>query len=312
MCKHVTILLSTYNGELFLDEQIDSLLNQTYDDWELLIRDDGSTDNTISIIKYYADDNPKITFINENNIQNIGVVSSFIELLHYKNSDFYMFCDQDDFWKNHKIETVVNEALNCEKEEPLLIYTDLEVVDNELNQISCSMLNGKAFDKFNNLLVENTITGCTVLINQSLKSKVLKKDSEIDKLIMHDWWLGLIASAFGTVVSMDEPTILYRQHGNNAVGALSIGNKIRRFFQLKNNLNRVNKSFKQAEHLYSLYSKEMPTDKLRILEEYLLLQNTSILNKYSLMKKNDFKKNGLIKNIYFILIVCFFVNSKAS
>ena len=92
----VTILMSTYNGENFLAEQIESIQQQTYTDWTLLIRDDGSKDKTREIIKRFALEDDRITFINPNKTENLGVIKSFFTLLKYQESDYYLFSDQDD------------------------------------------------------------------------------------------------------------------------------------------------------------------------------------------------------------------------
>lgn len=98
----VVILMSTYNGEEYLESQIKSILNQTYKKWQLYIRDDGSTDNTVNIIEKYCALDPRINFYNENSRNNVGVVHSFMELLENVEADYYMFSDQDDFWLKNR------------------------------------------------------------------------------------------------------------------------------------------------------------------------------------------------------------------
>ena len=99
----IAILMSTYNGERYLREQIDSLLNQTYKDWKLYIRDDGSTDETISIIESYVNDYPDLIVLLKDDLGNLGSARSFMRILSVVDADYYMFCDQDDVWLPNKV-----------------------------------------------------------------------------------------------------------------------------------------------------------------------------------------------------------------
>ena len=109
--ENVAILMSTYNGEKYLEEQVKSIISQDYTDWHLYIRDDGSTDNTVNLIKKIARDNEKITFLNENKPKNLGVTGSFMDLLANTKAQYYMFSDQDDYWLPDKIKVTLEEML---------------------------------------------------------------------------------------------------------------------------------------------------------------------------------------------------------
>ena len=106
----VNILLSTYNGEKYVREQVESIQKQSFTDWNLLIRDDGSSDNTAEIIRSLATQDERIRFINDGNVTNVGVIRSFFELLTYEKADYYLFCDQDDYWLEDKVRAQVEEA----------------------------------------------------------------------------------------------------------------------------------------------------------------------------------------------------------
>ena len=136
----VTILLSTYNGEQFLAEQIESIQAQTYRDWQLLIRDDGSSDGTRAIIEDFCQQDDRIFFINPEAAQNLGVIKSFHSLLKYQDSDVYFFSDQDDVWLPDKLAIQLAAAENYDASVPLLVYMDLKVVDQELNVVHESMI----------------------------------------------------------------------------------------------------------------------------------------------------------------------------
>ena len=159
----IQILMSTYNGENYLREQLDSLLNQTYENIKILIRDDGSKDGTIQILKEYSEKYPnKIECIFD---ENIGVIKSFFELM--KKSDekcnYFAFCDQDDFWLKEKVEKAIEQI---KEEIPFLYCSNTILVDENLKILKIN--NEKKEIDLNNILVENCATGCTVVINNKL------------------------------------------------------------------------------------------------------------------------------------------------
>ena len=185
----VTILMSTYNGENFLAEQIESIQQQTYTDWTLLIRDDGSKDKTREIIKRFALEDDRITFINPDRTENLGVIKSFFTLLKYQESDYYLFSDQDDTWLPEKLSLQLEEANHYPSDKPLLVYTDLKVVNQDLEVLHESMIRTQS-DHANTKLVqemtENTVTGGVSLINHALAE--LWTGEEPNELLMHDWY----------------------------------------------------------------------------------------------------------------------------
>lgn len=223
----IDILLSIYNGEKYLREQIDSVLSQTYKDWRLLVRDDGSKDNSLSIIMEYINKYPqRIKLINDN-LGNVGVKRSFENLLKESTSDFFMFCDQDDVWLPNKVEDsykqMQDDIFRYGNDIPLLVHTDLDIVDDNLKSIGCSMYETlKAHPekiKSNKHLpfIAYLVTGCTMLGNRKLKDVSMPFPEDID---LHDVWIFRKAIlSEGNVSSLHEKTILYRQHQYNVRGA---------------------------------------------------------------------------------------------
>lgn len=225
-CKHsLAILLSTYNGAKYLREQLDSLLLQSYKDWELYIRDDGSTDGTLSIISEYASRYSNIHFIVDNEKQK-GPRDSFMHLLKLIDAQYYMFCDQDDIWLEDKIEKTFVKLKEVEIEKldsPILVCSDLCVVDEKLSVISNSLWDmSKVMPSilsrnYKYLSVCNFVTGCTVMINNKVKQIAFPTPKDFP---MHDYYLALCVSYKGGILSyINYPLILYRQHGNNSIGA---------------------------------------------------------------------------------------------
>lgn len=219
----ISILLSTYNSESYLKEQIESILWQTEKDWILYIRDDGSSDSTISIIEDYRNIYDNIIFIKDE-LHKLGAKNSFIKLLSEVNSAYYMFCDHDDVWLPFKIEKTLYKMKEVESkypQKPILIFTDLKVVDADLNIISNSIwkyqqTNPQHAKDIYSLSVSNPVTGCTIMINQKAKEVSLPMSQ---KSLMHDLWIALNVTHYGYTDFIDEPTVLYRQHNKNVIGA---------------------------------------------------------------------------------------------
>jgi len=206
----VNILLSTYNGERFIIEQLDSLLNQTYTNIKIYIRDDGSTDSTVNLIRTYPDHKKLITLSIGNNI---GVIPSFLQLLtdNEGTNELYAFCDQDDVWRPEKVSRAVEKIMTRSEPDKILYCSRLEYVDENLRHLGYSLLPPHA--GFSNAVVENIATGCTVIFGKKIRELVLKGTP--NDMLMHDWWAYLVASAFGDVIYDGFPSIQYRQHSNS-------------------------------------------------------------------------------------------------
>lgn len=213
MTRHsVAVLLATYNGSNYIREFLDSLVAQTYTDFKLLIRDDGSTDDTLEIVRSYL---PGIDceFIEAN--ARLGPAKSFFELLTQANDgfDFYFFADQDDYWHKSKIERAVDK-LSAEKENVALYCSRLEYVDENLVHIKYSRI--PKIVALENALVENIAIGCTIALTRSARRLIVENPPS--RIIMHDWWFYIVIVAFGKVLYDEFPSIKYRQHSNNTIG----------------------------------------------------------------------------------------------
>lgn len=252
----ISILLSAYNGELYLRDQIDSILSQTMDNWVLYIRDDGSTDATNKIIDEYVQNFPnKIKSISDK-LGNLRSAASFMQILSVVESDYYMFCDQDDVWLPFKIENTYLKIKELESNNPnksALVFTDLFVVDSNLKPINSSMWNysninpDNAKDLYKTTCL-SSVTGCTIMFNNHLKNKVLPYPKSAR---MHDWWITLNAIHYGVVDYINLPTIKYRQHNNNVLGAdqHSKNHYFKKILFLRNVIKENIKVFKMLEAL---------------------------------------------------------------
>lgn len=263
----VEILMATYNGSKYIAEQIDSILNQSYGNFHLTISDDASTDNTVEIIDSYVSTYPsKITRV-VSNMHFGNARDHFFWLMKECNEEYIMFSDQDDVWNKDKIYLSMNELLKLEenntKDTPLLVFTDQTVVDSHLNIISKSMMTYQKQDTssidYKKLLFQNIVTGCTVCTNKALIELSLKfKDSH--SIIMHDWWLAIVAFRFGEVAFINKSTMLYRQHADNSIGAQDVKSARYKIFVLKNIdilKDKIQKKKKQAELFEQVYDKDL-------------------------------------------------------
>ena len=195
--KRVNVLISTYNGELYIEDQINSILNQTYSNIKIYVRDDGSTDNTLNILKNYEADG-KIQLIKGNNK---GYGPSFLELLNIASEgDYWAFCDQDDVWRKNKIERAIVGIQKLDLNKPALYFHNYVLTDENLK-------NPKRYlNKMPKYLFSMAITQCihmgfATLINDKLRDMMLRVDG--DKLCSHDWWAELIVMEFGNVYTDD-------------------------------------------------------------------------------------------------------------
>ena len=222
----VAILLATYNGEAYLDEQLRSLVAQTYPDISIIIRDDGSSDRTPEIIDDWLARYPeKITALRNDDKQNLGLVRNFATLMEACEAAYFAFSDQDDIWIPTKIESMLDRLKAVEKKidqhVPILVHSDLRLVNALGHEIAPSFFehigaNLPADLRLEHLLFNNVVTGCALIGNRALLDAAMPFPREVE---VHDWWLALVAASCGIIETIEWPTVLYRQHGKNVIGA---------------------------------------------------------------------------------------------
>lgn len=245
----IAVLMSTYNGEKYIREQLESILQQSVimeqlAQMQVVIRDDGSKDGTIPIINTFMDGGGGVNIVLERG-GNLGVIASFFELIkNAPEADYYAFADQDDVWMPDKLESAVKllqaEEQTCGAEIPLLYCGDTNLVDGSLNLIARENKNPRP--SFGNALVENICTGCTAVINRALLEKIRINVPNPNNIIMHDWWLYLIAETYGKTIFDSEPHMNYRQHGHNEWGVKTSGWAVLKY--------RLNRLFGESGQIY--------------------------------------------------------------
>ncbi len=246
----VAVLLSTYNGDRYLVELVDSLLRQTYKGVRIVARDDGSSDRTMELLCSFVERG--VLDIIDRPDGNVGVVASFFELLSRVEADVYMFCDQDDVWLPGKVQAAVSGLESVGLGSAALYHSDLMVVSRDLRHISGSFFAAEgvrfpvAYD-LRRLLIQNCAVGCTVAFTRRLRDELLEGRGYVRTAAMHDWWVMLYAHCFGVIVCGDRPHILYRQHGGNLSGVSSGG--FLRQVRLQFSRNGVAKTEKYASRV---------------------------------------------------------------
>jgi rhamnosyltransferase len=269
----VDILLPTYNGGKYLYEQVASILNQSYRNINLLIRDDGSIDNTIEIINNLKQLDNRIVLYDHNN-GNIGLVANIEYLLVKSNANYIMYCDQDDFWLPDKVEKLINEILFYEKkfgnEFPLLVHSDSYTTDENLKIKGKFKGSSPLNYGLNNSLFRFYVQGASAIFNLALKSKILPFTTGI---YLHDRYTHLVAEIAGKRFYLNQPLILYRQHSKNLVGSKSLLNKI------KNNISRKHGFYLEKDKvLIQSLAKSYPDNEL--LKNYLCITDNGDLSKH--------------------------------
>ncbi len=299
----IDILMAAYNSEKYISAQLDSILQQTYTDFQITICDDFSTDNTINILSKYKMQYNNINYIKNHN--NIGVKENFSKLLLNSNAEYIMFSDHDDVWINNKIEISYNKMLEMEKiyskDTPILVFCDKYVTDENLNILYSSHNKLEKFNtkkiSLNRLLMANIISGCTIIINKALKDIC----GNINKnACMHDYWLALCAASFGKIGFIKEPLIYYRQHCSNQLGVkiYTITNILNSIKQGKANIQKnVIKNITQAESFYNQYENKLCEENKLILQKFISLQKKRNIKFIYSVIKNNFYKPGIVKNI---------------
>lgn len=210
---NISVAMCTYNGEKFINEQIDSILIQLSREDELIISDDGSTDNTINIIKEYSQKDKRIRF--RKNELKPGVVNNFQNAINHCKNEIIFFSDQDDIWLNNKVKKV--KMVFRTNPEIDVVLSDLEVFDSSTGNVIAESFMQKNNSKrgFVNNVLKNSYIGCAMAVRKSYLNKITPFPKNIP---MHDWWIGLNSELDNKTYIIYEPLIRYRRHENNVTG----------------------------------------------------------------------------------------------
>lgn len=299
----VDVLMSTYNGEKYLVEQLESILAQTHRAMTLTIRDDGSRDSTPEILTRYAHLDARIKLSLQ---ENKGVVRSFHWLLAHADPGchYYAFADQDDVWMPNKLERALSVLSGYNGDTPLLYSTRLEYVSADLRHLGVSprIVNTPCFC---NALVQNISTGCTVVMNKAARELLLKHEWP-RQVLVHDWWAHIVVSAFGRVVHDDFAPIKYRQHAGNQIGGtVTFFGDLRK--RTANFLSRQRNGFfgcyDQALGFWMTYKEELTGDNLEILKQFIDSKGSFLHRLRYLFGKNRVHRQRSIDDVLLRLLI---------
>ena len=308
----ITIIMAVYNGQEYIREQLESLKDQTYTEWRLVIRDDRSSDKTAEIVKKFSDEVEQEVIFKVNEKPSGSAKNNFALLINdAKESDYVMFCDQDDIWKKDKIEITFNKMKQAEerygRDFPLLVHGDVEVIDENGNINADSMFEMShinADSKLPQILIQNHVTGCTMMCNKKLIAGISEYASS-EYIIMHDYLAALYASVFGKIDVIKKPLLSYRQHSGNSVGAKNNNNPVYLLKRLANGRKSYKEAMEtsrnQVKFFVEIYREELAAEKYckeyELMSGYASLGSRAKLYRIMFYKKNHIWKNGTIRKI---------------
>ena len=308
----IEILLAAFNGEKYIKNQIRSILAGSFQDFHITVRDDGSTDGTVSIVKHMVSRYPEKLRLISGGTPTGSATGNFMQMLHDlpEDTEYVMFCDQDDLWSRHKISDSLSYLKDMEAiygvDKPLLMHTDLMVVNEEGSLISRSLIEYMQLprtDDLKHLLLQNSVTGCTVLFNRPLLS-LLKRAFGHPEIIIHDHFAAVLAAALGHVGCLKIPTVKYRQHEENVVGAAnakSLSYKLARFKRGRLAfLASMEDTYRQARLIAELYPEEvfsMNDEDRRLLIGYGDLIDKPREERVSFFRANDMYKRSFTRAV---------------
>jgi glycosyltransferase involved in cell wall biosynthesis len=298
--KKVAILLATFQGHRYLEEQLHSFLDQSHQNWELWVSDDGSSDQTLAILDDFKNKLAK----NHMSIQfgpQKGFAANFLSLTCHDDilADYYAYSDQDDVWEKEKLARALSWLESVPDDIPALYCGRTRLVDKHKNVIGLSPL----FDKppnFANALVQNIGGGNTMIFN-NVARKLLQATGECIPVITHDWWAYILISGCGGKVFYDStPMLIYRQHENNLVGMNSSWSD--RLKRLRMLLQGRFKEWNDANiiALESIEYRLIPENR-SILEQFAAARRKSLLPRLIHLKRSGIYRQTLLGNLGLIL-----------
>ena len=304
----IDVLLATYNGARYLRPQIESILDQEGVSFRILVRDDGSADETPEVIEHYRRTSPD-RIIRVSGSDHLGAIGNFACLLREAKAPYAALSDQDDVWVPHKLRTLLGVMRGLESRHgigtPLLVHSDLTVVDETLRERHSSFWRYSGFNprgtSLARLLIKNTVTGCASLVNRALIELALPIPQAA---LVHDYWLALVARAAGRVGIVEEPLVAYRQHARNTIGA--------RPYQVKAFVERLAGGFalwdmgalrRQAAALSERCHASIAPEYRTLIEDFVNLPGRNWIGRRRILLRHGILMPGLMRNLALLLCV---------
>ena len=280
--QRISVAMAVYNGEAYLKQQLDSLLQQQYPATEIIILDDCSTDDSANIIQQFVSPNIPIHYYK--NEVNKGPLYTFRKLVSYCTGDYIAFCDQDDIWLPNKLDICMQQMQLLPTQLPAVVFTDLSLINNNNQIIQASFWKYYGIypqqTSFANVLFNNVITGCSTLINKAMAQEINRMP---DEAILHDHWIALIAYSFGQFYSLDTPTVLYRAHNNSVTQKAKLSLQSRFFNTVKSNPDFL-KHIQQARAFKQLYNNRLKPQQQQTLRYFTGLARIPFMQNHIMQK----------------------------
>jgi glycosyltransferase involved in cell wall biosynthesis len=299
--------MATWNGARYIRQQLDSVFCQTFQDFQLIVRDDASSDSTLQIVEPYRSRYSGRVMVRKNQSRQ-GACRTFSLLAEESKAPYVAFCDQDDVWRSDKLELSCKAAKRVEAEHgihtPVLVFSDMTLIGQDNELLAASMWKMKHVNprraSLGTLLVQNIVSGCTVLANRSL---IVRGIPIPEGAMMHDFWLGLVAAAFGILHPLNEPTVRYRQHQNNALGAggsWRIADALKRWLSDPAFREGLEASRRQSRDFANRYANELSKRQKGILQTWSRSKELPAGIRHWTLYRNGLRRTSLLNNLGFL------------
>ena len=295
--KHVQVLLACYHGGPYLSRQLATLRGQDDPCLSVLMQDDGSSDDTASLLREVAGEDGRFHLAGENG-RHLGAVGNFWSLLRQSDGELIALCDQDDEWAPSRLSRC-REALERAEalygaDTPLLVHSDCRLIDGDGALLAESFFRRQGWDPdattLPRLLVQNNVTGCTLMMNAPLRRQALQH-GDPGRMYMHDWFLALTAAAFGRIVFIPEPLVSYRQHGSNVMGASAAGQVrrgVRALSQWVKGKARITLTYDHTRAFREACGDALPDVARRCIDGYLATQPMGKLRRVLAVRRGGY------------------------
>lgn len=302
----VEVLLATFNGASFLQAQINSIFSQTWPNFSVIAGDDGSTDETMTILKEWERETARMHVLHSQ--PQGGAMRNFARLIQESSASYVAFSDQDDVWDQDKLSITMGRMLEEEKRRgantPILIYTDLRLIDSRSRLLSPSLWQKARVRPqvatFSNMLAQNLVTGCSMLANRALLDLACPIPPQA---IMHDYWLALVASAFGAAIPISQALVSYRQHATNLVGVgrpLSLKARIERIYSDPELWTWIWRAACQARAFGERFKDRLPPDAIAAVETVTFLPTLTCVRRVHATIKHGIVRTEFWNELQFL------------
>lgn len=272
----IDIILATYNGEKYIEQQFLSLVGQTFKNWKCIIHDDGSTDRTVEIIKKFCALDSRFSLVEDSiHLKNPG--KNFLHTLEYSTSDFICFCDQDDIWLESKLEKLYASISEKDNSVPQAVFCNAHLWNSKTNQIWGRATLAFPRDIETLLFLNCGIQGASAIFNRKMKDSLLVK---IENVVMHDWYLTILACTVGKIDYLHENLMLYRQHQDNVTGSASgtFSDKFKNFFKSRNPLVDKN-HYESLAAFYDVWKEKLSKGDSRKIAQFIKSVNQNFFQR---------------------------------